>query len=145
MTSGWVGYSEASWLHKRQSRHRNATNQNRDAPEELVRVCRLCSAQARSDGLSSKCLRVGLPAELALRLLQVALRGTDLAAQQPGDAARSEEMRGRQGRVRELLGVEGVRVRVAIFAGDEPDGRLNELQEQIILCPALCALELLAG
>ena len=54
-------------------------------------------------------------------------------------------MRGRQGRVRELLGVEGVRVRVAIFAGDEPDGRLNELKEQIILCPALCALELLAG
>lgn len=52
-------------------------------------------------------------------------------------------MRGRERGVRELLGVEGVRVRVAVLAGREPDRGLDELQEEVVLGPALRAVVLL--
>ena len=52
---------------------------------------------------------------------------------------------GGEGRVRELLGVEGVGVGVAVFAGREPDGRLDELQEEVVLGPALRAVVFLPG
>ena len=54
-------------------------------------------------------------------------------------------MWGGQRRVPELLGVEGLRVRVRVLAGDEPDVALDELQEEIVLGPVLGALEFAFG
>lgn len=54
-------------------------------------------------------------------------------------------MGGGEGGVGELLGVEGVRVVVCVFAGREPDGGLDELEEEVVFGPALGALEFFAG
>ena len=54
-------------------------------------------------------------------------------------------MRGGERGVPELLGVEGLRVRVRVLAGDEPDVALDELQEEIVLGPVLSALEFAFG
>jgi hypothetical protein len=43
--------------------------------------------------------------------------------------------------VAQLLGVERVGVRVAVFGGDEADGGLDELQEEVVLGPLLGAVE----
>ncbi len=115
-----------------------------DAPKQLIRIPAL-RAQSRSDHLRREGLGVGLPTQLADGLLEIALRRGDLAAQEARDAARGEDVRGREGRVRELLGVEGVRVCVGVLAGREPNGGLDALQEEVVLGPALGALELFAG
>ena len=123
---------------------RAGQQQQQHSPKELVRLRGLRRAQAGGDGLRREGLRVGLAAHLHLRLLEVALGRADLAAEEARDAARGEDVRGRERGVRELLGVEGVRVRVGVLAGREPDRGLDELQEEVILGPALRAVVLLA-
>ena len=51
-------------------------------------------------------------------------------------------MGGGEGRVRELLGAEGRRVRVAVAPRREPERGVDELQEQVVLRPALRAVAL---
>ena len=44
-------------------------------------------------------------------------------------------MRRGQGWITQLFGVERMTVRVAVFTGGKSDGGLDELQEEVILCP----------
>jgi len=65
---------------------------------------------------------------LADGFLQIRLCLRNSPTQQPRHSSRSEQFRGRQRRIRQLLGVEGVGVRVSLFPSDKVDGGFNQLE-----------------
>jgi hypothetical protein len=112
-------------------------------PPKIVRRGSCTRPQSNGDHEGRE--RLGVPRLLRQRILEIGPRLGELAFQHSGDAARGEEVRRGEGWVAQLLGVERVRVGVGVFACDEPDRGLDELQQQIVLRPALRAVVLLLG
>lgn len=113
------------------------------SPPQLFRLGMLGSSQPSRNDERSKRLRVARP--VRERLLQIRPRALGVAAQEPRDAARGEEVRRGEGGVAELLGVERVRGGVRVFAGEEGEGGLDELEEQVVFGPAFGAVEFFLG
>lgn len=91
--------------------------------------------------------RLRIPLLPLQRLFQIRSRLLRLPTQQPRHPARRQQMRGRQRqrRVTDLLRIERMRVRVAVFACDEPDGGFDKLQEEIIFGPVFAPVEFFFG